>query len=123
LSAYVKAEHVDDWSGLWMRIDGPENEMLGFDNMQDRAIRGTADWQQVAIILDVPQNSVDIAFGILLQGTGRVWIDNVRFEVVSADVPATAIQVPAPTSVPPLSIEMTPAPQSQTIEPRQPIGL
>ncbi len=92
LSAYVKAENVIDWAGLWMRIDGPENEVLGFDNMQNRPIGGTVDWQQVVIILDVPQNSVDIAFGILLQGVGRVWIDNVQFEVVGQDVSTTQLK-------------------------------
>jgi hypothetical protein len=100
LSAYVKAEHVKDWAGLWMRIDGPENEVLGFDNMQNRPIRGTVDWQQVVIILDVPQSSVDIAFGILEQGVGRVWIDNVQFEVVGQDVSTTQLKE---ESTPPLS--------------------
>jgi mannose-6-phosphate isomerase-like protein (cupin superfamily) len=91
LSAYVKAEHVDDWAGLWMRIDGPDG-MISLDNMQNRPIRGTVDWQKVAIVLDVPQNSVGIAFGVLVQGVGRVWIDTVRFEVVGQNVPTTGIK-------------------------------
>ena len=105
LSAYVKAEDVKDWAGLWMRVDGPENKVLSFDNMQNRPIRGTADWQQVAIVLDVPQNSVGIAFGILLQGVGRVWIDNVQFEVVGQDVSTTQLKedtsppLPQPTNL------------------------
>lgn len=92
LSAYVKAKDIKDWAGLWMRVDGPENEVLSFDNMQNRPVRGTVDWQQVAIVLDVPQNSVDIAFGILLQGVGRVWIDNVQFEVVGQEVSTTQLK-------------------------------
>ena len=91
LSAYVKAEHVDDWAGLWMRIDGPDG-MISLDNMQNRPIRGTVDWQKVAIVLDVPQNSVGIAFGVLVQGVGRVWIATVRFEVVDQNVPTTGIK-------------------------------
>jgi hypothetical protein len=41
LSGYVKAEKIDQWAGLWMRIDG-ENKTLGFDNMENRGIRGPA---------------------------------------------------------------------------------
>ncbi len=100
LSADIKAEHVDNWAGVWMRIDGPENEMVGFDNMQNRPIRGTIDWQKVAIVLDVPPDSVDIAFGVLLQGVGRVWIDNVRFEVVGQDVPTTQLKEDTTPPVP-----------------------
>jgi hypothetical protein len=91
-SAFVKAEGVDDWAGLWMRIDGPDrSEDLGFDNMQDRPIKGTSDWQKYEIVLDVPQESVHIAFGVLLCGKGQVWLSDVRFEEVGSDVPVTAI--------------------------------
>ncbi len=29
------------------RIDGPESKSLGFDNMQNRPIKGTTDWQEI----------------------------------------------------------------------------
>lgn len=121
LSAFVKTERVDS-CGLWMRIDGPGNTMLSLDNMQNRPIHWTTDWQKVEVVLDVPQNSVDIAFGVLLQGGGRVWIDNVEFEVVNTDAPITAIQTPKPPSAAPTAIEKTPASQSQTMEPH-PVNL
>ncbi len=91
MSGYAKAENIKDWAGLWMRVDGPENEMLSFDNMQDRPIRGTTEWQKYEIVLDVPENSLDIAFGILLSGKGRVWIDDLQFKEVSKDVPTTGL--------------------------------
>jgi len=46
LSGYIKSEDVKVWSGMWMRIDGENNRQLGFDNMQDRAIKGTTDWKK-----------------------------------------------------------------------------
>jgi hypothetical protein len=88
LSADVKAEAVADWAGLWLRVDGPSGT-LGLDNMLGRPIRGTSDWTSYAIVLDVPRDSVGIAFGILLAGAGQVWLDDVRFEVVGPDVPTT----------------------------------
>src|ERR1700736_937114 len=36
LSAAVRGEAIEAWAGLWVRIDGPGRETLGFDNMQGR---------------------------------------------------------------------------------------
>jgi hypothetical protein len=89
LSAFVKSEKVENWAGLWFRIDGEGRNTLGFDNMQDRPIKGTTDWTKVSIVLDVPQEAKALAFGILLNGSGRVWMDDLKFEVVGTDVPVT----------------------------------
>jgi hypothetical protein len=44
-SGYVRSKEVMDWAGLWLRVDGSNGgEMLAFDNMQDRPIKGTTDW-------------------------------------------------------------------------------
>ena len=60
-SAVVKSEEVKEWAGLWMRIDGPvQGKSLGFDNMQNRPIAGTTDWQKHEVVLDVPQKSTSI---------------------------------------------------------------
>jgi len=50
LSGYIKSEDVNGWSGMWMRIDGESNQQLGFDNMRDRAIKGTTDWKIYVIV-------------------------------------------------------------------------
>jgi hypothetical protein len=89
-SAYVKSESIESWAGLWMRIDGPDQQgPLGFDNMQNRPIKGTTDWQKYEIVLDVPPESVALAFGILLQGKGQAWLSAVQFEEIGIDVPTT----------------------------------
>ncbi|MGB7084337.1 MAG: hypothetical protein WBD47_02195 [Phormidesmis sp.] len=89
LRGYVKAAAVEDWAGLWMRVDGASNQVLGFDNMQNRPIRGTVDWQPYDVVLDVPAESSKIAFGLLLGGSGQVWMDDLQFEVVDETVPTT----------------------------------
>jgi hypothetical protein len=65
-AAVVKSESVAVWTGLWIRIDGPEDgKALGFDNMLNRPIHGTTDWQKCEVVLDVPQESVYVAFVFL----------------------------------------------------------
>ncbi|HMQ34402.1 MAG TPA: hypothetical protein PKD53_26945 [Chloroflexaceae bacterium] len=68
-AAAVRSERVANWAGLWMRIDGPGNRTLGFDNMQGRPIQGTRDWERHAIVLDVPPESevISIAFCWMVQ--------------------------------------------------------
>jgi hypothetical protein len=91
-SGYVKAEKVQSgWAGLWFRIDGPQaEEVLGFDNMQRRPIKGSTDWVRYEIVLDVPDTAAALAFGLLLNGNGEVWMDDLKFEVVTLAVPTTS---------------------------------
>jgi hypothetical protein len=99
LTASVKAEGIASWAGLWMRVDGATvpgtqmPKMLAFDNMQSRPIKGTSDWTPYSIVLDVPAEARAIGFGILLHGAGRAWMDDLRLEVVSVDVPLTDAMV------------------------------
>ncbi|MGI8855680.1 MAG: hypothetical protein ACR2JW_08015, partial [Thermomicrobiales bacterium] len=98
MTGTVKADAVENWAGLWMRVDGPNNQELSFDNMAGRPITGTRDWQAYEIVLDVPQESTWLAFGILLAGRGSVWLNDVAFEIVGQDVPTTdAMALPAQT--------------------------
>lgn len=89
LSGDVRVREVPQWAALWMRVDGPGGEVLGFDNAQDRAAHGTADWQHFDIVLDVPQKADVIAFGTLLAGGGTVWVNGLKFEEVPLTVAVT----------------------------------
>jgi hypothetical protein len=76
LSAWVRSAGITNWAALWMRIDGPADgrgypAMLGFDNMQNRPIKGTTDWKRYDVVLDVPQQAVSVNFGILLGQRGQ----------------------------------------------------
>lgn len=98
LSGWVKSEKVQSgWAGMWLRIDGrTPGEMLGFDNMQSRPIKGTTGWTRYEIVLDVPNEAAALAFGVLLAGDGQVWLDDLEFEVVPPTVPTTGMGPPRP---------------------------
>jgi hypothetical protein len=72
-----------------MRGDGLNKELLAFDNMGNRPIKGNTDWKLYEVVLDIPENTNKIAFGALLDGTGKVWIDDYNMEIVEKTVPTT----------------------------------
>lgn len=87
MTGYVKSENVKNWSGMWLRVDAKDpkggKRVLSFDNMQNRAIKGNTDWTKYEIVLNVPNDSGTLNFGLLLDGTGKVWFDRLSFEIVS----------------------------------------
>jgi erythromycin esterase len=90
LSAFAKAEKVEGWAGLWMRVDSKEMGNIAFDNMAGRPIKGTSDWAEHQIVLDLPEESAAISFGALVTaGTGQLWVDDFKFEIVGNDVQST----------------------------------
>ncbi len=100
MSGNVKSEAVEGWAGLWMRVDGSQQPSLSFDNMQDRPIKGTTDWHRYDVVLDVPQEGTSISFGILLHGKGKVYFDNLAFEVVAPTVDTTDLRKKSPPPAP-----------------------
>lgn len=88
--AMARAVEVTVWAGLWMRIDG-DRRSAAFDNMQDRALRGTRDWARADVVLDVPQDARSIHFGILLAGAGAADLSQARFDVVDGSVEVTGV--------------------------------
>lgn len=93
LTAYIKSENVEKWAGMWLRIDGKEGKTLGFDNMRRRPINGTKDWEKYSIILEVPDKAINIAYGVLLSGTGKVFIDDFKFTIVDSKAKKTGDKV------------------------------
>ena len=68
---------------MWMRVDGQDDKVLGFDNMGSRPVSGTTRWKAYDIVLDVPADSAAIAFGFFLNGSGAVWAED--FQMVKVD--------------------------------------
>ncbi|MEK3934307.1 AraC family transcriptional regulator [Sporosarcina sp. FSL W7-1349] len=93
LSCFLKCEDVDTFAGAWMRVDNQLGDVLQFDNMSNRPLRGTLDWNYYSLVLDVPAGSKIISFGVLLQGTGKLWANQFQFEEVPDTFPTTNLEV------------------------------
>jgi hypothetical protein len=91
LSGWIKTEDANDGGGhLWLRVDGQDvGRSLQFDNMDNRPVKGTSDWQEASVVLDVPANASALAYGFFVQGTGKMWVSGTKIEPVGADVPST----------------------------------
>ena len=89
MTGFVKTEKVKSCAGLWMRVDYYKAQVLAFDNMQNRGIKGTTDWMKYEVVLFVPNDATSISYGVLLSGTGQVWFKDVNFEVVDDTVEET----------------------------------
>jgi hypothetical protein len=99
--AMVKTQDVNGWAGLWMRVDNRAGRSAAFYNSVDKPIKGSTDWQERSVVLDVPQDAVVIAFGVINNGSGQVWIDRLGFEQVGQNVPVDRQPiVPALPAVP-----------------------
>lgn len=88
MTAAVRTQGVSGWAGIWMRVDQKDGAVVALDNMINRPIKGSSDWNLYDVVLDIPKDASVIAFGALLNGPGLMWIDDVRLEVVSQDVRA-----------------------------------
>jgi hypothetical protein len=92
LTGYVKTLNATG-AQFWLRVDSKgiwsTAKTLAFDNMANRPVVGTADWTKCELVLDVPDDAATINLGCMLFGTGNLWIDDLKFEVVGKDVPVT----------------------------------
>ncbi|WP_340075989.1 erythromycin esterase family protein [Leptobacterium sp. I13] len=77
----IKTENViNGYAGLWLRVDG-NNKLLSFDNMYDRGIKGTSDWKEVSILMDIPLEAKGIFFGGIFSGEGSAWFDTFEISI------------------------------------------
>lgn len=114
LSGFVRTADVKGWAGLWMRVDRKNAPVESFDNMQNRPIGGTTDWTPYAVTLDVQSDATTVNYGVLQQGAGATWIDDLKLEVVQRDVKTTGIGASAAGLDKPMNLDFEAAPPAPT---------
>ena len=97
LAGSIKTEMEGGQAQMWLRIDGPNNTMLGFDNMSNRPIVGKTPASPYSISLDVPREAIRISYGVLASGSGTTWFS--PLEIAEGEAPASQ-----PTSGPPTGL-------------------
>jgi hypothetical protein len=83
LHAWLRLEDADpeDHGQMWLTV-ARANRKVGFsDNMDDRPVR-SKEWTPCEITGEIDQDAKFIEFGFMSIGRGRVWVDDVSFEIV-----------------------------------------
>lgn len=96
-SGYLSSVDILEQAFLWMRVDSDSFAAVAFDNMQARPIRGTTRWKLYEIVLDVPKDAASIVMGAGMVGTGQIWLNDCRLELVDDKFPTTSRELPPST--------------------------
>jgi hypothetical protein len=104
VSAYLKTEGLSENVVLWLhakRVEAARSQVtLAIDNMADRPVRGTTDWQQYTMVLDIPSKATHLDVGAIMNGGGVAWVDDFEIEEVGTDVPTTGTgMINSPTNL------------------------
>jgi hypothetical protein len=91
-TGHVKTSDVVGTANLWFRVDGDSEKCLAFDNMDNRPIKGTTDWKEYSVVLDVPESAEALAYGIFISGAGTAWLNDVQLMEVGSDVKSTNME-------------------------------
>lgn len=106
LSGYLRVYDTPGKATLWMRIDGPGGQVLGFDNlMKKQALSGNSAWKREAIVMDVPPEAGEISFGILLSGSGLLKASDLKFQIVGKNVPVSVTTKNVSTPKSPVNLD------------------
>lgn len=89
LTATIKGEGLQAGSGMWLRVDDPNNKVLAFDNMSDRLLMGDVPEKTCEVVLDVPPEAASIHYGVFLAEKGCVHVRDMKLETVGTEVPVT----------------------------------
>ena len=83
LSMWIKTENVTGPSGLCLRVVGPNFQDIVPNLSKDqRTIRGTTPWTRYEFTAFIPPETQNICTGVRLGGKGKLWLDDVQYEVV-----------------------------------------
>jgi erythromycin esterase-like protein len=79
-SGFIRTEDVTDHACIWLWAGDAEGK-LAYDALEDRRPRGTTDWREYAIELDVPEGALHVSLGCFIAGNGRAWFDGLRISL------------------------------------------
>jgi len=109
VTAYLKTQEAGG-AHMWARADGQfKGRLAPFHYAESIAeLTQTQDWTQLELVLDVPPAADTVLYGMVLSDKGRLWVDDVQVEAISALDPAT----------PPPTPELWPADVEERIQAR-----
>jgi hypothetical protein len=83
LRAWVRVEAggPGDRAQMWLRVDRPNGKVGFLEDMDGRPVRA-AEWTNCEIVAEIDSDAQFVDFGVRSMGRGRVWVDDVSFDIV-----------------------------------------
>ena len=88
-SADVKSENLANWGGLILMATDQAGRIYSCDDMGRRPITKSTDWKRYESVHDIPQGTTIISLGLIMRGSGKIWLDSARVEIVDNSVATT----------------------------------
>lgn len=83
LSGWIRSQDVrDGYCGLFIRLDGPGMRPVGYAGMELHPVQGTTGWKRYEVAVDIPKDAKGMCFGMVFEGKGTAWLDDLKFEAV-----------------------------------------
>jgi hypothetical protein len=80
-AAGLRFPNPEDRAQMWLSVERA-NRRNGFsDSMDDRPVR-SEEWTRCEIVSEIDADAQFINFGFMSIGGGRVWVDDVSFEII-----------------------------------------
>lgn len=91
LRGYLKREATSEegFAGLWCRVsrkDGYPRQ----EEHSDSQVPPTEDWTWYELQMPIDESSMELSFGGILRGTGRLWLDSLALEIDGLPYPLAA---------------------------------
>lgn len=87
---FIKTKDLKGSAGLWMMVNEDET-VTAFDNLTSRPIRENSEWQEISILLPVPNKATKITIGMFMRGSGEVWFSKLSIAEASFQGKSTGI--------------------------------
>jgi RNA polymerase sigma factor (sigma-70 family) len=85
VSVWLKSDSLDGSAGPWVLVRGPGDRDLRHDDQFP--VKGTTDWKEYSTTAYIPSTADDIIYGVAMNGTGKLWIDDVRLKLADQVAP------------------------------------
>ena len=67
---------------LVLRADDGSGQILAWNFMQNARVKDTQGWQRYTIELKIPPSAYSLIAGVMLEGDGTLWADNLAIELI-----------------------------------------
>jgi RNA polymerase sigma factor (sigma-70 family) len=88
VTGWLKTSNVQKWASAFLLVFTRDFTAKGWsrvDDMSDRPILFTSDWQPVKLVTDLPDQPCVIYFGPDLYGPGELWGDDFQLSLAAPD--------------------------------------